>query len=162
MRNNAGVTFVETMLAVALLSISIMGSFSLIVKTTRLVQGTHNQFIAAHLAQEGMELVHNIRMNNWIANAAWDAGLSDGDYRADYTSATLCSVVSCPSYALYPDASGRYAHAVATATPFSRRINLLHQTYFEGATSVTYLRVQSIVTWGSIQFTAEENLYDWK
>lgn len=153
--NNAGVTFIETMLAVAILSISLTGSFSLIVQTTSLVQGTHNQLIAAHLAQEGMEIVHNVRMNNWIANAAWDAGLADGNYCADYTSAVLAS---CASYALFADASGRYSHSVATATPFSRRLNIFHETDSEG----THLRVQSIVSWNSIVFTAEEHLYDWR
>jgi hypothetical protein len=154
---SAGVTLVETLIASSLLAVSLAGSLALIAQTTRLVEGTHNELIGAQLAQEGVEIVHNIRMTNWIAGSAWDAGLNDGDYCANYISASLSS---CGAYSLNLDGSWRYVHSAGSSSPFSRKISLLHQT---DADLINYLRVQSTVWWGSgPQVIAEEHLYDWR
>ena len=39
-----------------------------------------NQFIAYHLAEEGVEVVRHLRDSNWLQNRTWRTGLGDGQY----------------------------------------------------------------------------------
>lgn len=156
-RRNAGVTLVETLVAVFVLTVGITSALSLTSQSTSALRALRSHLIAAYLAQEGNEIVHNIRTTNWIQNLAWDAGLANGDYCADYRDTSLTP--SCASYVLNTDTSQLYVRTSGTASLFSRRINILHQTDAQG---VTYLRAQSIVSWSGGQVTGEDNLYDWR
>lgn len=72
-----GFTLLETIIAVALLAISIVASVALISKSIQSRTVSQNRLMASYLAQEGIELVINIRDNNWKNGNAWNKDWED-------------------------------------------------------------------------------------
>lgn len=66
-RKYGGFSFIESMVAVVVLSTGIIVSVSLISKALQQTLDSRNQVIAGLLAEEGVELVRNIRDNNWAS-----------------------------------------------------------------------------------------------
>lgn len=115
--------------------------------------------IASNLAQEGIEIVRNIRDNNWKASPVKLAFASpfpaDGNgycvaYNGNYSAA---SPTTCGG-SLLKNNNGFYEHGSGTATKFSRRINI--GTNPDGSKLIT-----STVTWDSKTITMTDSLYAW-
>ncbi|MFH1643260.1 MAG: prepilin-type N-terminal cleavage/methylation domain-containing protein [Patescibacteria group bacterium] len=75
-----GFTMIEMIIALSVFSIGIIGVFSLISVTASSLDNISNQLIASYLAQEGMEIVRNIRDSNFLKinqgeAINWDDGL---------------------------------------------------------------------------------------
>lgn len=70
-----GFTLIEVMVAVAVLSIGFVGAANLISYNISNSAKAINKTIATNLAQEGLELVRNIRDTNWLSGIGWDADL---------------------------------------------------------------------------------------
>lgn len=75
---NSGFTLVEVMVAVAVLSIGLIGAANLITYNISNSAKAINKTIATNLAQEGIELVRNIRDTNWLSGSSWDNNLVQG------------------------------------------------------------------------------------
>lgn len=81
----------ETIVSVSVLAAIAVGSLTLISKSMQSVSVSQNRLIASYLAQEGIELVRNVRDSNWDdsnypASVNWDDGLPDcADCEMDYT-----------------------------------------------------------------------------
>lgn len=174
-----GFSLLEIIIAIAVLASGIAGAIALINQAVSAGVFAQKQLIAAHLAQEGMEVVHNIRHTNWIQqreNPAiqWDRGLVDGNSCVNFSSASLSdagfATGSCNSTsqrALYLSGN-RYRHCVdpvhcpvgaESLTDFSRYIAISHGTDSDGK---AYVLMKSIVEWGKGSIPVEERLYDWK
>ena len=98
--NNKGFTIIELAIALAVLSFAVIGIYNafsnLIIATT----GISSRFTAAYLAQEGIEIIRNMRDNNWlhpnpINPEDWLYGfdvcagtVESGGCEADYTTGT--------------------------------------------------------------------------
>ena len=123
-----------------------------------------NRLIAANLAQEGIEIVRNIRDNNFLAPenspVPWDQNLAEGDWRVDYTSQGLMALGANPPL-YFHSGSGIYDYSIGgTPSVFSRRINIVKINANE-------IRVKSIVTWRERNrdmppLEAEDHLFNWK
>ena len=74
-----GFSLIEVIVAVSILSTGIVASTALINRTISAGLVVRNQLVAVNLAQEGMEVIHNIRHTNWIEDAEWDDGLIPGN-----------------------------------------------------------------------------------
>lgn len=166
---NKGFTLLEIIIAISILSIGIAGSVSLVNRTISLGFAVSKQLTAAYLAQEGMEIIHNIRHTNWIEDGvpilspvAWDDGLIDGDSCVNYNSTSLitpCAAASRRLYILDDGTKLNYAHSVTPViTVFSRYINITHLL----DSTEPYILVKSIVEWDTGTIQAEERLYNWK
>lgn len=59
-----GFTLLEAVVAVTLLAIAIVGPMTLSAQSIRATREARLELIATHLAEEGIEIVHNIRDNN--------------------------------------------------------------------------------------------------
>jgi Tfp pilus assembly protein PilV len=59
-----GITLVETIVAVTILAAAIAGPMTLASQGLNASRDARNELIAAHLAEEGIEIIHNIRDNN--------------------------------------------------------------------------------------------------
>lgn len=59
-----GFTLLEVVVAVTLLAIAIVGPMTLSAQSIRATREARLELIATHLAEEGVEIVHNIRDNN--------------------------------------------------------------------------------------------------
>jgi len=69
---NKGFTLVEIIISVFIISIGVMGAFSVLQKVVVSSSVSSDKLVAAYLAQEGIELVRNIRDSSWIDGQAWD------------------------------------------------------------------------------------------
>ena len=89
-----GFTIIEVLIALFVTSIGIIGVFNVFSIIVVLSSDLTNRLIATYLAQEGMEIVRNIRDNNWLkidiciakqnqeegCPASWIDGLADNKY----------------------------------------------------------------------------------
>lgn len=95
-KNAVGFTLVEVIFAVSLITLGTSSIFSLMQKSNNLASLAKNELEAAYLAQEGVEIVRNIRDTNWLKQRAnpslsWDNGLIDcaAGCEGDYNDASL-------------------------------------------------------------------------
>ncbi|MBU0750480.1 prepilin-type N-terminal cleavage/methylation domain-containing protein [Patescibacteria group bacterium] len=70
-----GFTLVETLVAISVLTISLVGPFYAIQIATRTAFLTRDQMIASSLAQEGVEYIRSLRDDNYLAGRTWLYGL---------------------------------------------------------------------------------------
>jgi hypothetical protein len=64
-----GFSLIEAIVAVTLMSVAIVGPMTLSAQSIRATREARLELIATHLAEEGMETVHNIRDNNSAKDA---------------------------------------------------------------------------------------------
>lgn len=66
-----GFSFIETLVAISVLTIGIMGPLTIVVETLQSAQIARDQVIAHYLAEEGLEYIRYIRDTNVLRNADW-------------------------------------------------------------------------------------------
>ena len=142
-----GFTLVEAMVALVLVTVA-MGPARI----------EHN-LIGANLAQEGIEVIRNMRDTNWLNGSAFDNNLPTGTWRVqwDTVNGGLMTVGSNP---VLRKNNGVYNYSTGTNTLFRRTITISKPNSRE-------LILTSLVTWterGNINRTvsAESHLFDWK
>lgn len=151
-----GFTLLETLVAIFVITVAIAGIFGLVSRLTATVSQSSSRLTAAYLAQEGIEIVRNIRDSNWLGGVAWDNNIpSSGEYGADYTTQSFPDP-ACGNENLKFDGSF-YSCTSDSHTKFKRKINF--------SKSGDKIEVQVIVEWESggatHQLIAKENLYKW-
>ena len=62
-----GFTMIEIIIAIFILTISIIGIYSAFSAVTILAEDSTNKLTATYLSQEGMEIIRNIRDMNWVS-----------------------------------------------------------------------------------------------
>jgi len=164
---NKGFTLIEVIVAIGIILTTIVGLIGLSSFSVSSLGTAKSKVIAVNLAQEGIEIVRNIRDSNWITYRTqidqghpeyWSVGLGNGTYRAQYDSASLTANPDNPP--LYKNSYGFYQYSPTggTLTPFRRTITLQN-------ISADEIRVTSQVTWSekrrSNTITIEDHLYNW-
>ena len=84
-------TLLELIVSIFVISVGILGAYILYSQIISFSEVSKARLTAAYLAQEGIEIVRNIRDTNWVinnkgGNRDWNEGLEDGNYGADYLS----------------------------------------------------------------------------
>ena len=74
-----GFTILETLFAIVVITVGLVGVIGLIVYTISISRVSPDKVIAANLAQEGIEIVRNIRDSNWIEDVSWDKDIPLGN-----------------------------------------------------------------------------------
>jgi prepilin-type N-terminal cleavage/methylation domain-containing protein len=98
---NKAFTMIEVMVALFLLVVGGGSAFALVQGTMALSETSEDQLEASYMAQEGIEIIRNIRDANWVRQridpgVLWDDGIAiDEDYRLDYLSDSFPDT-SCP------------------------------------------------------------------
>ncbi len=155
-QNVAGFTLLETIVAVGLIVTGLVSALALITNSLFYVSNIQDRLIAANLAAEGIEVVRNIRDNNWLQNLAWNNGLADGDYQVAYDSMSLSSYSASP---FLLDSNGLYNYTSGAATSYVRKISIANLSNYE-------IRIIAMVTWQRRGITysssAEDHLFNWK
>lgn len=118
----------------------------------------HN-LIASNLAQEGVEIIRNIRDTNWLNGAAFDNNLPVGTWRVEWSTVGGGLMPVGVNPVLKKD-NGIYNYTNGTNTLFKRTIQISKPNSGE-------LILVSSVTWterGNIARTvsAESHLFDWR
>jgi prepilin-type N-terminal cleavage/methylation domain-containing protein len=176
-KSNTGFTLIETLVSLAIFSVSIVALISVTASGVADTNFVKNKLTASYLAQEGVEMVRNIRDSNSLSLLGGN-GIPWAPFTASVFSsctppngckiessanslvATICQVTNGYGCQLNYDSSGFYTYASSTASPFSRLITV--QDALDGNNEV---KVTSTVSWnqGSSpkSVTYSESLFDW-
>lgn len=80
-RYNDGFTLVESIVAIFILLIAIVMPMAVVARALFTANYAQDQITAVYLAQEGVELIRNVRDNNVLSGGAlWDQGSLSGCY----------------------------------------------------------------------------------
>lgn len=167
-----GFTLIELLAVIFVIIVGVVGIIALIQQTISFMALSSSKLIASYLAQEGMEIVRNIRDGNWLEEAeeGWKEGLFQGDYEADYNAQSL-TVCSLPCdydnnlRFLGISDSGFYNYDLGNLTKFKRKISIAPPSGGVGAINDPF-KVSVSVVWMQFgkqyEVTAEEHLYNWR
>lgn len=171
-----GFSLIEVLVAITVLIVGLVGVVGLIVYNISISRASPEKVIAVNLAQEGIEVVRNIRDSNWLAGNDWKENIKGtGNEKTgrieynnvgglkDYENPPPADVFSCnPSCQLYLK-NGVYSHDnTGTSTNFYRLI-ILDKIPPVGNQEI---KIECQVGWYdsngiSHTVTLEDHLYDW-
>lgn len=181
--NNKGFTLIELVIAIFILAVAIIGVYNAFSTVVVLTTGASSRFTAAYLAQEGIEIVRNMRDNNWLKmgeypETTWTDGLLgwENGCEADYKTGTLSDARGGltdfggdGNYLNIKDNDGFYSYDSTgsfSATKFKRKI-----TITPDPVDTDVLKVSVLVTWKEKEeegcepagycIEVEEYLYNW-
>lgn len=175
-----GFTLVEVLIAISILSISILATFTAVSHSMRATNFTEDQIIAFHLADEALEFVRNKRDNNairhinalatggsvlWLDTIPQSGGLPCPASVACYvdvpygTTLSLCSSghASCPVL-LYNSTNGLYSYNSGTATQYKRSVSM---TLINATELSVTVRVSWVAQGISKDYTQTLVIRDW-
>jgi len=141
-----GFLLIEAMFATTVMVFGIVAIIPLVTFSLKEATDSRDQVIAGMLAQEGAELVQNLRDNNLVKDK--DAfqdnfpGGDEDDCRIDYKS-TDVKKCDASSKALNLNSEHYYEHGSGDETKFQRKIELDYIT-------AEKLEVTSVAVWGGI------------
>lgn len=160
----AGFSLMEILVVLFIVSTAMLGIVSLIIQNIQVQSINKNNLIASSLAQEGIELIRNVRDVNWKNGYDFDTNLSDGFYRIDYRGGI--PVYDSSAAKIYLK-DGFYVHnsgseSGLTPTVFSRQISVVKLTSEIGQP----LKIKSIISWidhkRPYRYELQTLLYDWR
>ncbi|MCK9345253.1 MAG: prepilin-type N-terminal cleavage/methylation domain-containing protein [Candidatus Pacebacteria bacterium] len=170
-RFSRGFTLMETLVAISILLVAVVGPISLIGDALHKLYYAKDEMIAINLAQEGIEAVRQIRDSNKLAGAPWLTGMANGDYTVDMGKLSSAQPVITyrgtpttvgPQPIYFDASSGLYRQETgATLTQFSRIVTIQPL-----ALPADQRRVSSTVTWrtggqtGTITVTVD--IFNWQ
>ena len=160
-------TMIEVMMALFLLVVGGGGAFALVQGSMALSQISGDQLEATYIAQEGIEIIRNIRDTNWLlqrtdSGILWDEGiLIDEDYRLDYLSDNFpdirCPFLNDGDYLKYD--GNFYNCSEGIDSKFKRKITV--EKPESGVMDVS-VEVSWVERGRSHKVTAQTRLYNWK
>ena len=176
---HGGFTLVETLVAISILTIVIVGPFQIIQGVLQSSYNARDQLIATSLAQEALEYVRQVRdsnflynLNNGGAGRTWlygfDGTMSSTNCGVDGSvvacvvdpallTITLCSGTDCSALPLKMSAKNVYTQSAGGTTPFTRSVQFIPISSHEMLVKVT-------VSWsnhGAQSVVLTENIQDW-
>jgi len=153
--NNKGFTLIEVFVAISILSVGLVGAFGVLPVMIKNQSMNADSFLASQIANEGMEIVRNIRDGNWLLESDWKLGLTtcSGGCEIDYNDISL---VNYQNRFLKVNDNGFYNYESGQNSKFKRKISILPVG--------DYLNVKVEVFWNGkgSPFLIEENFYDWR
>jgi prepilin-type N-terminal cleavage/methylation domain-containing protein len=168
--NKKGFSLLEVMLALGVITIGLTGVSSLVLQNIQVQEVNKNYLVASMLAQEGLELVRNVRDTNFLkadSGYSWKNGIGPlgntkdivhgGSYAIDYDlSIQNAASMDVDQTKLYIN-TGKYTHSGGNATPYRRLIKVIDNS--------DYVEVQANVQWSERgrkhNYLAVANLYNW-
>ena len=185
-----GFTIIELAISIFILSVAIVGIFSAFSVTTILTSDSADRLTGTYLAQEGMEIIRNIRDTNWLnANSStWLDGLdlsacsSGQGCEVDYTESAPHPWSYGTQDYLKINSAGFYVYdsEIPSHTKFKRMISILPTVDANNQQADHIVLVTVAVSWdekatilnpsgfsadicheGRNCIIVEETLYDW-
>ncbi|MCD6271008.1 prepilin-type N-terminal cleavage/methylation domain-containing protein [bacterium] len=154
-KNQKGFTLAELLITIFVFTVGILGIYLIVQNSYATVNYARNRLIAIYLAQEGIEIVRNIRDTNWLEGSTWDDGLPQGsNFGVQYNRNFLLA-----NYGTVPlkiDGNGFYNYDTGQTTKFTRKISI---TKPDDHT----LNITVEVRWTDkfSPIIIQERLYDW-
>lgn len=157
---NRGQLIIEAMIAITLLSVGLLGLFTLLTRAYSMQQRMADRYVATYLAAEGIELVKNQLDTNVIQKRAWNEGYTvNGDYGMDFLGAVLNPALATQPLK-FDSASGLYNYQTGNNTSYRRALSITNVTADE-------IRIVSKVTWSDkngkpAEIVLEDHFYNWR
>ncbi len=161
-----GFAMAELIIAISVLSFGVVLVYGSFYNISTVTYSIAPRFTASYLAQEGLDIVRNIRDNNFINARTWSVGIvgspCDTGCQMDYKTQTSSQFAPYNDNAfLGLNSDGFYSYDVgATPTVFRRKVTITPVT----GTNDT-LHVESLVTWTYkgqlLSFKIDDYLYNW-
>ncbi len=186
MKQQRGQSLIETIVAIFILTSSLIGGLGLTIYAFSGSTNSQNEFLASNLAREGVEVIRTIRDSSWLSGdkqgGAADlqtcadigsklcypqaySGINAGNQRIVFDTLTSSwALVSNPvNYNLYLQADGTYSSVTNGASVFGRMINISFNSNapYTNQNSNQEMIVKSVVAWrgkGCTSFTSTDNL----
>lgn len=80
MRNSEkGFSLIEVIIAVGIISFAFVGIMAVFASNIRMEMANRDRITASYLAQEGVEVIRQIRDNSWREGETWDADIPEGN-----------------------------------------------------------------------------------
>jgi prepilin-type N-terminal cleavage/methylation domain-containing protein len=162
-RLKKGFTLLEVIIAITIVTVGLVSVLGNIYQAVSYTSFSSSRLIALYLLQEGMEIVRNIRDENWLNNRDWNNGLGTGYYEAeaDYNDSSLFPY---QNQSLRLDPNGFYSYDSGTETRFKRKITISYPNS-QDCPQDQCLSVQVTVFWNQLgrehQVQATQYLYNW-
>lgn len=162
-KNTQGFTLIEALVAVFIFSSAVVFLITMAGRGLLALNASEKQTTAYFLAQEGIEIVHNLRDQAFLNADPWlseinplcmgsNAGCGfDIDSNNQTTSGVPCSGNAC-IIKIDNNIPPKFSYSGPNQTPFTRRIRLIEQD-LDGDTTIDALEVISIVSWQQGTFT---------
>ena len=180
-----GFTLVETLVAISIFSMSILGLMSILASGISDTNYAKQKMTVSYLAQEGIEYIRNMRDTYVLydptdSQTGWNSfksklttvsclsgnGCYFDDQNLNYTNPSqpmagitmIACASSCPPL-LYNTATGKYGYATGVNSGFTRKIQIIPTT------SPDEIKVSSTVFWaqgsGNYNINFSEDLFNW-
>ncbi len=152
-----GFNIVEVIVAVSILSVSLVGIYVAFTRTISYFPYVRSRFEASYLAQEGAEIVRNVRDSNWIKGNSFKNDLTHCwvGCQIDYT---MEKPEEYNDEFLKIDNDGLYNHEEGSDSIYKRKI-IIEES------EENFLVVEVTVSWElrgrSHEITIENHLYNW-
>lgn len=176
-KNEAGFTMMELLFALSIWVLgftAVIGLFQLVINAGGAAK---DRLIAANLAQEGVEVIHNIRDSNYNKDKDWDSGFIpdcfSSNCEVDYQSTSTLDLAGSGSPLLeHSTSTGAYGYSLsasdASLSPFRRYVRMNQgagPACGEIATPTNCIQVKVEVAWqrkGKEKSVEVENyIFDW-
>ena len=172
---NKGFTLIEVIAAMLIILVGLLGVFTATQQIVSYITLSNSKLTASYLAQEGLELVRNMRDNNWLSNVvptpSWDAGLTSCSTGCEigYDDTSLVAYGANGRFLNIESVSGFYGYnAIGDPTKFKRKITIEPE---EDATlpsdgNYDILKVTVEIKWNErgedYSITVRGNLHEWR
>jgi len=163
LKNRKGYLMVEVVFAIFIVSLALTAMVAVFSSLYKIKRQENYHAIASGLAQEGVELVRNIRDNNWKGTSTNAFNLPfpvSGYYWMDYNDPAPTNCISfavCAGTMMVQDAYGFYGYGGGTTTPFYRVI----QIAVSGDSAVVTSTVGWNVNGQNQQLQVDDTLWAW-
>jgi len=170
---NRAFTLIEVIIAIFIILVGLLGVFSATQRIISYITLSNSKLTASYLAQEGIELVRNIRDNNWLSSGSptpapsWDDGLisCSAGCEMDYKDTALVGFAG--KFLNIESVSGLYGYDLpGTPTKFKRKITIVPVDIAPADGKYDILEITVLIEWSergeSHSITAKSNLHDWR
>ena len=166
-KNLAGFSLLEVIVVLIIISIGLMEIINLMVSSLRVQNSNRDTLVAYNLAQEGLELVRNVRDTNWRQGDAWnhyiEGGVNGNKYKVDFAHFQPQAVTGIDETLLqFSSTTNQYLYDASSSDSIFKRLITITSAGADSPSST----VDCLVEWddrgNTNRFELQTELYDWK
>ncbi|TSC96603.1 MAG: Uncharacterized protein Athens071426_164 [Parcubacteria group bacterium Athens0714_26] len=165
--HNSGQVMIEAMVAITIAIVALLGIFSLLSSSLGVNKTTADQYVAANLASEGIELVKNFIDSNVVNSRAFNDGpcLTEGQHAVDYNDInnnfSSCSTQILAAFLDFDSGTGIYSYEGGNPSRYQRIVDV---SWLDGGNQI---KVKSSVFWTTIgnnqsKIELEDMFFNWR
>lgn len=149
---------VETLVAVSVLTTGFLGIVTLLSRSLGLNRVVADNYTAAYLGAEGVEIVKNILDSNTLGGNEWLRGMNSGDFEVQYDDSSLKPYTG--RYLLFDADKNLFSYDTGDRTAFTRKIKI-------DISRLDEVQVNSVMEWttrggGKLNINVEDHFFNWK